>query len=80
MNEDAYHTERLLPNNFAATIPRDIDARKAVMMFKDEYALDFINVEQIGERDAEDVDERLVEQQIVQNILPWTAHGLSHYR
>ena len=38
------------------------------MMFKDEYALDFINVEEIGERDSEDVDERVVEQQIVQNI------------
>lgn len=44
------------------------EARKAVMMFKDEYALDFINVEEIGERDSEDVDERVVEQQIVQNI------------
>jgi len=38
------------------------------MMFKDEYALDFINVEGIGERDNEDIDERVVEQQIVQNI------------
>ena len=43
-------------------------ARKAVMMFKDSYFLDFINVEEIGERDKEDVDERVVEQQIVQNI------------
>lgn len=38
------------------------------MSFKDEYMLDFINTEQIGERDAEDVDERVVEQQIVHNI------------
>lgn len=68
MEEDAYHTAGALPNNFAATIPAAADARRAVMMFKDEYALDFINVEQIGERDAEDVDERMVEQQIVHNI------------
>lgn len=38
------------------------------MMFKDEYALDFINVEEIGERDNEDIDERVVEQHIVQNV------------
>ena len=38
------------------------------MMFKDEYFLDFINVEQIGERESIDVDEREVEQQIIQNI------------
>ena len=38
------------------------------MMFKDSYLLDFINVEQIGEREAIDVDERVVEQQIVQNV------------
>ena len=38
------------------------------MMFKDSYALNFINVEEIGERDIQDIDERVVEQQIVQNI------------
>ena len=37
-------------------------------MFKDEYLLNFINVEEIGERDSLDVDERVVEQQIVENI------------
>jgi RecB family endonuclease NucS len=43
-------------------------ARKAVMMFKDSYALPFINTEEIGERDKQDIDERVVEQQIVHNI------------
>ena len=38
------------------------------MMFKDEYLLNFINVEEIGERESIDVDERVVEQQIIQNI------------
>ncbi len=68
MREDAYHHQSLLPNNFTSTLGDAALARKAVMMFKDEYLLNFINVEQIGERDAEDVDERVVEQQIVQNI------------
>lgn len=38
------------------------------MMFKDEYLLDFINVEEIGERDKEDIDERIVEKEIVHNV------------
>ena len=37
-------------------------------MFKDSYLLNFINVEEIGERDKQDVDERVVEQKIVHNI------------
>ena len=66
--DDAYHHQDTLPNNFSKTISDAAVARKAVMMFKDEYMLNFINTEQIGERDSEDVDERVVEQQIVQNI------------
>lgn len=37
-------------------------------IFKDEYLLDFINVEEIGERDAADVDERVVENAIIHNV------------
>ena len=65
---DAYHHQDTLPNNFNTTISNAAMARKAVMMFKDEYMLNFINTEQIGERDSEDVDERVVEHRIVQNI------------
>lgn len=57
-----------LPNNFSHTIDNPIEARRAVEMFKDEYLLDFINVEEIGQREKVDVDERIVEQKIVQNI------------
>lgn len=66
--DDAYHHQDTLPNNFNTTISNAAMARKAVMMFKDEYMLNFINTEQIGERDSEDVDERVVEHRIVQNI------------
>ncbi len=66
--EDAYHHQSAMPNNFLNTLPDAAQARKAVMMFKDEYLLNFINVEEIGERDAEDIDERVVEQQIVHNV------------
>lgn len=68
IKSDAYSHSKTIPNNFSKTISDSSLARKAVMMFKDEYLLNFINVEQIGERDAIDVDERVVEQQIVQNI------------
>ena len=68
IKSDAYSHSKSIPNNFSKTISDSSLARKAVMMFKDEYLLNFINVEQIGERDAIDVDERVVEQQIVQNI------------
>lgn len=68
MEEEAYRSQQFLPNNFSKTIPSVKEARRAVMMFKDEYALDFINVEEIGERDNEDIDERVVEQHIVQNV------------
>ncbi|MBQ2098755.1 MAG: DUF1016 family protein [Bacteroidales bacterium] len=68
ITEEAYEKRGTLPNNFNKTISDVAFARKAVMMFKDEYLLDFINVEQIGERDIEDVDEKVLEQQIVHNI------------
>ena len=60
--------QKELPNNFVNTLSSAKQARKAVQMFKNEYLLDFINVEEIGERDDQDVDERVVENQIIQNI------------
>lgn len=48
-----------LPNNFATTLPETI-RDTALQAFKDEYLLDFINVETD--------DERVVEKGIVQNI------------
>jgi len=68
IKESAHKHQALAPNNFANTIPDATMARKSVMMFKDEYLLNFINVEEIGEREDVDVDERVVEQQIIENI------------
>ena len=56
-----------LPNNFVQTLPDYKQAFRAMQMFKDEYLLDFINVEELGMRD-EEVDERVIEQRIVQNV------------
>jgi len=68
IRDDVYSHQGHLPSNFTHTIGNAQDARKAVMMFKDEYMLDFINVEQIGERDNIDVDERVIENEIIANI------------
>ena len=68
IRHQAYENHDAITNNFVNTIPNSSMARKAVMMFKDSYALEFINSEQIGERDRSLVDERVVEQQIIQNI------------
>lgn len=57
-----------LPNNFAETIQGTRQSLKAIELFKDEYLLDFINVEELGARDQEDLDERIVENAIVANI------------
>ena len=65
--EDAYQYQGKMPNNFSAAIPDDKQAFKAIQMFKDEYLLDFINVEQLGQRE-EDIDERVIENEIVHNI------------
>lgn len=63
-----YDSLHQMPNNFAKAIPDAGRMRKAVTMFKDEYLLDFINVEEIGLRDSIDVDERVVEHEIVNKV------------
>ena len=68
LKADLYHHQGTMPNNFTSTISDTRTALQAIEMFKDEYLLDFINVEEIGARDAEDVDEREVENAIIQNV------------
>ena len=56
-----------LPNNFDRALSDTKFAIKATKAFKDNYLLDFINIENLGESD-EDIDERVIENQIVKNI------------
>ena len=65
---DDYRHQGSLPNNFAKTLPATNQALRAITAFKDEYLLDFINVEELGARDGQDVDERVVENAIVHNV------------
>ena len=68
LKADLFHHQADIPNNFVATIPDKRLAMKTLKMFKDEYLLDFINVEQIDEMDPADIDERVIENNIVMNI------------
>ena len=65
--EDTYHNQGKMPNNFVNTIPNHKQAFRAIQMFKDSYLLDFINTEQLGQRE-EDIDERVLENEIVHNM------------
>ena len=67
LKENIYKINNTATNNFIQTMPI-ADARKAVGMFKDEYLLDYINVEEIEINKIEDVDERIVESAIISNI------------
>lgn len=68
IKQNAYGHREQMPSNFTKTISNAAMMRKAVMMFKDSYMLDFINVEEIGIRDSIDVDERVVEREIVNKV------------
>ena len=52
-----------LPNNFSKAISNDALREKALQTFKDEYLLDFINIE-----DPDTADEKEIENEIVRNI------------
>jgi predicted nuclease of restriction endonuclease-like (RecB) superfamily len=58
-----FQKEGNLPNNFTQIISDNDVRAKALQSFKDEYLLDFINIEDPGVE-----DERLIENEIVRNI------------
>lgn len=57
-----------LPNNFFKAIPDKRMAMQTLKMFKDEYFLDYINIEDIEDMAPIDIDERVIEKEIVMNI------------
>jgi predicted nuclease of restriction endonuclease-like (RecB) superfamily len=60
---ELYQKTGTMPNNFLQTLPPSEQAHRAMRAFKEEYFLDFINIE-----DEVDPDERVVERSIVSNI------------
>jgi len=67
IEDDLYSHQGNLPNNFKRTIPDQLQAYRAITMFKDEYLLDYINTEELFVRDK-DRDERVIEQSIINNV------------
>lgn len=68
IKQELYTQRGSLPNNFLQKLPTGNLAKRAILAFKDQYLLDFINVEELGARDIEEVNEAVVEQTIVDNI------------
>jgi predicted nuclease of restriction endonuclease-like (RecB) superfamily len=68
IKQDLFARRGSLPNNFLQKLPTGNLAKRAILAFKDQYMLDFINVEELGARDIEEVNETVVEQKIVDNI------------
>lgn len=68
IRQNLYAQRGELPNNFLQKLPSGSLAKRAILAFKDQYMLDFINVEELGARDIEEVNETVVEQKIVDNI------------
>ncbi len=58
-----YQKEGNLPNNFTKVLTDNDMRAKALQSFKDEYLLDFINIE-----DPDEEDEKMIENEIVRNI------------
>ena len=67
LKADLYHHQGTLPNNFTQALPDTKQAIKAIRSFKDEYLLDFINIEELDEQE-EDINERVIEKAIVANV------------
>ena len=67
IDDDLFHHQGQIPNNFKKNLPSQLQVYRAISMFKDEYLLDFINVEELFVRDK-DRDERVIEQSIIHNV------------
>lgn len=67
IKKDLFRHQGQMPNNFLHTIPDYKQAYRAIQMFKDDYLLDYINVEELGMHE-EEVDERVIENSIVHNV------------
>lgn len=64
LKENLFTKQGKQPNNFTITISDADLRRKALLAFKDEYLLDYINIESPDD----EVDERVLESEIVLNI------------
>ena len=64
LKQQLHKQQGSITHNFETTLPEASFKEKALMAFKDELLLDFVNIEDADE----EPDERVLEQEIVQNI------------
>ena len=74
IDDDLFKKQGGLSNNFTQTLSSEELSKKAILAFKDEYLLDFVNVE-----DPELFDERMLEKDIVANISRFILHTGSKF-
>lgn len=65
---DDFHHQGKLSNNYEKTISPSQRAFKAISTFKDQYLLDYINTEELNVREKKDIDEKVVEKGIFENV------------
>lgn len=63
LKNKSYLYEQKIPNNFNNTMTNEL-SNKAIRAFKDQYLLDFVNIED----NDDEIDERVLEKEIVLNI------------
>jgi predicted nuclease of restriction endonuclease-like (RecB) superfamily len=63
LRSDLYAKTGAMPSNFLQTLPEPTQVNRAIRAFREEYFLDFINIE-----DEIDPDERVFERSLVNNI------------
>ena len=63
---DTYSKLGNMPNNFQNTISEAEQAKKAIRAFKEEYLLDYINIEDVD--DPDDIDERIFTRGIISDV------------
>lgn len=68
LKEDLYHHKGAMSNNFSQTLSEEKQYTKAIQTFKDEYFLDFINIEELNLTDEQDLDERVLEKELINHI------------
>ena len=73
LKSDLYQRQGKLAHNFQSTLSENAFRQKALMAFKDEMLLDFINIEDADE----EPNERVLENAIVQNIKKFILHLLA---
>lgn len=68
LRADDYHHVGTLPNNFEKTLSPMALATRAVRSFRDEYLLDFVNLDNADALREQDVDERVLSRALVADV------------